>query len=988
MKKFTKVLSNQQQATVGVANCRKFFDKNIHRLVMSLALLLCLFNGAKSYAAAPATLAYAGGAYAASNGCPGTTVIIQTFQATNSAARNITNARFVTGGTYVTADVTHFQVWKNTSYTLTGATLLGTFASAASGSTITGATTVTAMGTGVSYYMITATIAAAGTAVTGHKITIAAITGGATNPFTVSGAPPTYSGTITVSGAMTIQAIPTGVTATATPTPLCVGSNLTLTGVATGAATYAWAGPGGTAITAPASEVTGVTGVVAGNAGVYTLTASTAFCSVAATTAAVVVHALPTAILGNVPLCVGSSTTLSDASGAGTWTSSIPADATIGTASGLITGVAGPSNPVITYVNTATGCSVTAIASINAAPTAILGPDQVCTGYSITLSDVIGGGVWTSSAPGTASVGAASGTVTGILAGTTTISYTTAACAPVTVVVTVNASPAAISGPNNVCIYSSTTVSDVTGGGLWTSTFPGIASIDPSLGTVTGNAAGNTDITYTITSTGCYAIEAFTVNALPVIAAIGGVTHQCLGLTSTLTETTGGGVWSSAAPATASIGLTGIVTGNLLGTTTMSYTVTNGFGCVNTVTTPDTVTSFPVVDAITGLSSVCVNSSITLSDNTLSGVWSSSNTSMATINASTGDMTGVSAGALTITYTVTNNFGCATSVTMPETINPLPVVLPITGSSNECAGTIMQLNDAIAGGTWSSSNTSVATVNSTGVVSGIAFGSDNISYTVSSGLGCLNTAVYAITIGNPMPASAVVPYDTSLTLCHGNPENLIVNTTGTGLTYQWYMNSSPILGATNSNYIVTVAGQYIVQLNNGTCSLALPYTDVINPPLPVIGYNTTGPELFTGNFYTYQWFRNDTAITAISSGSASAVLPVSIPGFYTVVVSDANGCFDTSASFQYPIPDTTTGITNVAGSTAIRIYPNPANSVLNIDAPVSVHVSILTAEGRVIMAQKAATAINVDMLSPGMYIIMIYDDNDRLLKNDQFTKIQ
>ena len=170
--------------------------------------------------------------------------------------------------------------------------------------------------------------------------------------------------------------------------------------------------------------------------------------------------------------------------------------------------------------------------------------------------------------------------------------------------------------------------------------------------------------------------------------------------------------------------------------------------------------------------------------------------------------------------------------------------------------------------------------------------------------------------------------------------------------------------------------------------MALPYTDVINPPLPVIGYNTTGPELFTGNFYTYQWFRNDTAITAISSGSASAVLPVSIPGFYTVVVSDANGCFDTSASFQYPIPDTTTGITNVAGSTAIRIYPNPANSVLNIDAPVSVHVSILTAEGRVIMAQKAATAINVDMLSPGMYIIMIYDDNDRLLKNDQFTKIQ
>lgn len=558
-----------------------------------------------------------------------------------------------------------------------------------------------------------------------------------------------------------------------------------------------------------------------------------------------------------------------------------------------------------------------------------------------------------------------------------------------TTTVTVVPVPTAILGANNVCIFSSTTLSDLTGGGLWTSSFPGIASVDPSLGIVTGNDAGATTITYTETSTGCYATLAFTVNALPVIAPIGGITNECLGLTATLTETTGGGVWSSAAPAIASIGATGIVTGNTVGITTMSYTVTNGFGCVNTVITPDTVNAFPVVDVITGPSSVCVNASIDLADDSLTGVWASSDITIATIVAGSGVMTGVAAGNVTITYTVTNIYGCATYVTTPETVNPLPAVDAITGpSANPCSGTLLQLNDATAGGTWSSSNTSVATINATGLVTNVTFGTDNISYTVSSALGCLNSAVYPISVGNPMPASAVVPNDTSLTLCHGNPENLVVNTVGTGLTYQWYMNASPIIGATNGSYIVTVAGQYIVQLNNGTCSLDLPYTDVINPPLPIIGYNSTGPELFTGNFYTYQWFRNDSAITSILTGSSSAVLPVSIAGFYTVVVSDHNGCFDTSASFQYPIPDTSAAITNVSNSSNITVFPNPATSMIHIAAPVSVNVSIMSTDGRTVLKQKDATDVNVADLSSGMYIIMIYDENNKLLKNQKFTKVE
>lgn len=550
-------------------------------------------------------------------------------------------------------------------------------------------------------------------------------------------------------------------------------------------------------------------------------------------------------------------------------------------------------------------------------------------------------------------------------------------------------SPTAVLGSNNVCVGSATTVSDLTPGGLWTSSFPGIASIDPITGIITGIAAGNANITYTVTLTGCIAVMAFTVNPLPVVAPIGGVAHQCIGLASTLTETTLGGAWSSASPAIASITGGGVVTGNVLGSTTITYTYTDGFGCVNTATTPDTVVAFPVVDVISGSSMVCLNSSVTLSDDTLSGVWTSSDITTATIDPVTGVMTGVAAGTVTISYTVTNNFGCPTSVTAAETVNPLPVVTAVSGAVNECAGVNMQLTDATAGGTWSSSNTAIATVgSSSGIVHGVAMGSDIISYTVTSVFGCQNTATYAITIGNAMPGSAVLPADTSLTLCHGNPENLVVNTTGSGLLYQWFMNGTPIAGATNGSYVVTVPGQYVAQLNNGTCTLNLPYTDVIAPPNPIIGYNSTGPSLFTGSFATYQWFLNGVAITVISSGSASAVLPISMIGSYTVVVSDANGCFDTSAAFVYPTDTATTNVSYVTGTPVINIFPNPGSSIIHIDAPVTVNVSVMSTDGKIVLEQKHAADINVGALPDGMYIIRVYDENNTLLKNQKFTKIE
>ena len=81
------------------------------------------------------------------------------------------------------------------------------------------------------------------------------------------------------------------------------------------------------------------------------------------------------------------------------------------------------------------------------------------------------------------------------------------------------------------------------------------------------------------------------------------------------------------------------------------------------------------------------------------------------------------------------------------TVNAIPTVAAITGSSQACISTIDQLNNATAGGVWTSSNTSVATINASGQVTGLVPGSSTITYTVSNS-GCSAASTFNIVVAN------------------------------------------------------------------------------------------------------------------------------------------------------------------------------------------------------------------------------------------------
>ena len=103
------------------------------------------------------------------------------------------------------------------------------------------------------------------------------------------------------------------------------------------------------------------------------------------------------------------------------------------------------------------------------------------------------------------------------------------------------------------------------------------------------------------------------------------------------------------------------------------------------------------------------------------GKWTSTNTAVATVNQTTGAVTGVAQGTTTIIYTVGDPALCGTSsATYQVTVNPVPYAGTLSNASL-CAGlsTTLPVNGSV-GGTWHSSNAGVATVDaSSGVITGL-----------------------------------------------------------------------------------------------------------------------------------------------------------------------------------------------------------------------------------------------------------------------------
>ena len=204
----------------------------------------------------------------------------------------------------------------------------------------------------------------------------------------------------------------------------------------------------------------------------------------------------------------------------------------------------------------------------------------------------------------------------------------------------------------------------------------------------------------------------------------------CASSDITLANTAPGGVWLSSSVSVATVGSsTGVVSGIAAGVVNITYKTSPGCFAVKTVTVN------PIPDTIGGGPQFCENNTVTLTNVTPGGTWSSSDVAVGTVSTS-GVFGGVTSGTTTVSYTLAT--GCAR--TLDATVNPSP---DISGYRGACLTDTIVLTAVVPGGTWTSGNTARAIVDASGNVMGVSLGPVIISYTAPSG--CVDT--FHMTVG-------------------------------------------------------------------------------------------------------------------------------------------------------------------------------------------------------------------------------------------------
>lgn len=152
---------------------------------------------------------------------------------------------------------------------------------------------------------------------------------------------------------------------------------------------------------------------------------------------------------------------------------------------------------------------------------------------------------------------------------------------------------------------------------------------------------------------------------------------------------------------------------------------------------------------------------------------------------------------------------------------PVPFPTPITGDSSLCAGNSIQLSNYTIGGVWSSSDTSVVTIASNGVLTGRKVGSVVISYVVSNSCPInmtKNITIDTVNIGLSVSGSTVTANQA-------------------GAQYQWLnclTGHSIIAGQTSQSYTPQLTGLYAVAITRNGCTDTSNCVTAIGTTVPTV----------------------------------------------------------------------------------------------------------------------------------------------------------
>lgn len=177
-----------------------------------------------------------------------------------------------------------------------------------------------------------------------------------------------------------------------------------------------------------------------------------------------------------------------------------------------------------------------------------------------------------------------------------------------------------------------------------------------------------------------------------------------------------------------------------------------------------TITEGSGIGSVTGKTPLCIGESATYTANNVvldggTGAWSSSNPAIATVS-STGVVKGISAGVCNIIYTITGGIGGTVSEQKQVTVSPNADIGSLSGPVSLCTGaagnyTAISLNLSGGTGSWSSSNSDIITISSSGAATAVSAGQANITYTLTGGCGGTINKSLAISVSSGKAITSV-----------------------------------------------------------------------------------------------------------------------------------------------------------------------------------------------------------------------------------------
>ena len=335
-------------------------------------------------------------------------------------------------------------------------------------------------------------------------------------------------------------------------------------------------------------------------------------------------------------------------------------------------------------------------------------------------------------------------------------------------------------------------------------------------------------------------------------------------------------VWSSSNKSIATVSSAGVVSALSPGEARIAASA-QGKSAVATVTVTAREVASVVVSPATvsmrvGVSTPLTAQTLDADGQSLTGrtvAWSSSNTAVATVSAS-GTVTGVSPGAATITAASEGRSGqAAVTITLPpvQTVVVSPSVDTLAiGTERAHTAVLRDANNNVLTGralAWSSNNVAVATVSSTGVVTGVGAGTVTISATSEGRVGSATVVVLSRLAG------AVTLTPSSNTIVVGATQQLttqITDALGNLLTGRptTYTSDAPAVATVNSSGLVTAVTPgtaHITATSEGKSGSAT--VQVIPVPVATISITPSPLALLTGA--TQQ-------LTAVPQSAAGAIL--------------------------------------------------------------------------------------------------------------------